>query len=260
MDDRWINPDDYDLTPRPVVAVGNQYPPSFELAQHTHRRGQLLYAASGVVVVSTPHGAWIAPPERAVWTPAGTPHSVRMVGRVSTRSVLLDAEASQVLGARNTVIAVSGLLRSLLITSSDIAPHYDADGRDGLVMALIVAELARAERLTLSVPFPAGPALAALCHGFLEDPSPHDGIDLWAGRLGMDRRSFTRMFRRETGMSFGAWRQQACLLLALPLLAEGRPVTSVALDLGYDSPAAFSTMFRRLIGMSPSRYAANRTA
>ena len=32
----------------------------------------------------------------------------------------------------------------------------------------------------------------------------------------MSRRAFTRLFRRETGMSFMAWRQQACLLCALP--------------------------------------------
>jgi AraC-like DNA-binding protein len=70
----------------------------------------------------------------------------------------------------------------------------------------------------------------------------------------MGRRAFTRAFRRETGMSFGEWRQQACLLVALPRLAAGQPVTAVALDLGYESPAAFSTMFKRLLGMAPSQY------
>jgi AraC-like DNA-binding protein len=254
----WINPDDYDHTPRPVVAVGNEYPPSFELAMHSHGRGQLLYAASGVVVVSTPYGAWVAPPERAVWTPAGTPHAVRMVGAVATRSLQLDAETGRLLGDRSAVIAVSPLLRSLLIAACDLPAEYDLGGRDELVMSLLIAELGRAPRLALSVPFPADPGLAALCHAFLEAPSPHDTIDQWAMRLAMDRRTFTRRFRRETGMSFGVWRQQACLVTALPMLAEGRSVTAVALDLGYDSPAAFSTMFKRLIGKSPSSYAADQ--
>jgi AraC-like DNA-binding protein len=254
----WINPNDYDDVARPVVGIGNQYPPSFELAAHSHRRGQLLYAASGVVVVSTPHGAWVAPPERAVWTPAGLTHAVRMVGQVVTRSVLLDAETSRVLGDDNLVIAVSPLLRNLLIAACEAPLEYDVDGRDGMVMALLVAELAAAPRLPFSAPFPASPALAALCHAFLEQPSSHDTIDRWAERLAMDRRSFTRRFRRETGMSFGAWRQQALLVTALPRLAEGRSVTAVALDLGYDSPAAFSTMFRRLTGKPPSLYAADQ--
>ncbi|HZZ31323.1 MAG TPA: helix-turn-helix transcriptional regulator, partial [Phenylobacterium sp.] len=256
-----VNPDDFDRTPRPVVAVGNDYPPSFELDWHSHRRGQLLYAADGVVVVSTPHGAWIAPPERAVWTPAGTPHAVRMVGAVSTRSLLIDDSAAGVLGDACRVIEVSPLLRSLLIAACDIAHEYALGGRDGLIMSLLIAELERAPTISLSVPFPASPALAGRCHAFLETPAPHDTIELWCAELGMGRRAFTRAFRRETGMSFGAWRRQACLLVALPRLAAGEAVTTVALDLGYDSPAAFSTMFKRVLGTSPNHYrAAGQTA
>lgn len=250
----WTNPDDYDRVPRPIVAVGNEYPPSFELDWHSHGRGQLLYAASGVVVVSTPHGAWIAPPERAVWTPAGTPHAVRMVGAVSTRSVLLDEGAAAILGPAGKVIGVSPLMRQLLLAACDIVPEYAPDGRDGLVMNLLLAELARAPLIPLAVPFPTSPRLAQRCQAFVEKPAPHDTIDGWCAELGMGRRAFTRAFRRETGMSFGAWRQQACLLAALPRLAAGEPVTTLALDLGYDSPAAFSTMFKRLLGIAPKHY------
>jgi AraC-like DNA-binding protein len=37
-------------------------------------------------------------------------------------------------------------------------------------------------------------------------------------------------------------------------LGNGAPVTQVALDLGYDSVSAFSAMFRRAAGASPSAY------
>lgn len=251
----WKDPNDYDDTPRPVVAIGNDYPPSFELDWHSHGRGQLLYAANGVAAVSTPQGAWIAPPERGVWIPAGVPHAVRMVGAVTTRSVLIDAPTSRTLsGPKCRVIEVSPLLRNLLIAACEIEPEYDMTGRDGLVMDLLMAEVERAPLMPLAVPFPASPAIAQRCHAFLERPAPHDTIDGWCAALGMERRAFTRAFRRETGMSFGAWRQQACLLVALPRLAAGEPVTTVALDLGYDSPAAFSTMFKRLTGVSPNSY------
>ena len=240
--------------PRPVLAIGHDYPASFELDRHHHQRNQLLYAEKGVVAVSTSQGAWTAPPERAVWIPAGVPHSVRMVGQVSTRSVLIAAEVSPDFGDRCRVVAVSPLLRQLLVAAAGIPTEYDEDGRDGLVMRLLVAELAQAEVVRLSAPFPHSPALAAKCHAFLERPSAHDTIDRWADDLGMGRRAFTRAFRRETGMSFAEWRQQASLLAALPRLAAGEPVTAVALDLGYDSPAAFATMFRRLAGVPPSRY------
>ena len=41
-------------------------------------------------------------------------------------------------------------------------------------------------------------------------------------------------------MSFAEWRRRARLLRALGWIAEGRPILAVALDLGYDSPSAFS--------------------
>ena len=240
--------------PRPVLAIGHDYPASFELERHHHLRNQLLYAEKGVVAVSTPQGAWTAPPERAVWIPAGVPHSVRMVGQVSTRSVLIAPAASPDFGDRCRVVGVSPLLRQLLVAAASVPAEYEEDGRDGLVMRLLVAELAQAPVVPLSAPFPQSPALAARCHAFLERPSAHDTIDDWSAAVGLSRRAFTRAFRRETGVSFAQWRQQACLLSALPRLAAGEPVTAVALDLGYDSPAAFATMFRRLAGVPPSRY------
>lgn len=250
----WNNPALVEHVGRPIVAVGNEYPPAFELDWHQHRRGQLIYATRGVVVVSTPHGAWVAPPERAIWTPAGCRHSVRMVGAVSTRSVLIEPGVRGSLGDDNKVVQVSQLLRSLLEAACDIPPEYDIAGRDGLVMALLLEELGRAPTVPLAVPFPKTADLARKCQAFLERPAPHDTIDLWAAELGMGRRAFTRAFRRETGLSFGVWRQQACLLVALPRLAAGEAITTIAIDLGYESPAAFTTMFKRLIGMPPSRY------
>ncbi len=248
------DPDSHADVDRAVVGIGNDYPPSFELAMHTHARGQLLHAASGVMAVSTAEGAWVCPPERGVWIPAGTAHAVRMIGKVSTRSVMIAPAAGRLLPDQCRVLAVSPLLTALLEEAALVPVEYDEAGRDGLVMRLIVAEFERAPVVPLSVPFPRRPALAARCHAFLERPDAKSGIEEWADALSLNRRAFTRLFRRETGMSFGQWRQQACLAVALPMLAAGHSVTEIAFDLGYDSPASFSTMFRRVLGVPPSHH------
>jgi len=252
--------DHHEDTPRPIVALGNDYPANFELARHQHRRAQLLYAAEGVLTVDTDHGAWVAPPERGVWIPAGVPHAVKMVGAVSTRSALIEPDIRPATSGRCEVLAVSSLLRSLLVAAADVPREYDEGGRDGLIMALLMAEIAAAPVIPLAVPFPRSPDLARQCHAFMARPNAQATIDGWSAELNLGRRAFTRAFRRETGMSFAAWRQQACLLAALPRLAGGAPVTTVALDLGYDSPAAFSTMFKRLLGIPPSRYGSSQIA
>lgn len=249
-----LHPDENDEVDRPLIAVGHDFPDSYEMAEHRHRRNQFLYAATGVMAVSTPGGAWVAPPQRAVWIPARTPHAVRMVGAVQTRSVLIEPGECLRRGAECQVVGVSPLLRQLLSAAATVPPEYDPAGRDGLVMRLLLAEIDNAPMVPLAVPFPAHPGLARLCHAFLEKPNAAVTIDEWSDRLAVNRRSFTRLFRRETGMSFAEWRQQACLSAALPKLAAGEAVTSIAYDLGYDSPGNFSTMFKRVLGIAPSRY------
>lgn len=243
-----------EVTDRPVIAIRHDHPPSSELDWHRHRRGQLLYTARGVTAVHTPSGAWMAPPERAVWTPAGMPHALRIIGTASTRAIRIDIERWRSPGDRPRVIKVSPLLRELLNAATCVPLDYDPASREGLLMDLLVSEIDRAPLVPLAVPFPTSDALAEKCRAFVERPNPHDTIDEWSADLGMGRKTFTRAFRRETGMSFAEWRRQACLLTALPRLSAGESVTKVALDLGYESPAAFATMFKRVVGVAPSRY------
>ena len=63
-------------------------------------------------------------------------------------------------------------------------------------------------------------------------------------------------FRRETGVSFATWRQNVRLMEALSRLAVGQPVTTVAYEVGYNSPSAFTAMFRRAFGRAPTQYLA----
>lgn len=245
---------EHEDVPRPVVGIGNDYPPSFELAEHRHRRGQAPLCrerrgrgqhAAGRV--GCPAGARGVDPRRHA--------TCRAHGRGGADTQRADrAERLPGAGGACRVVAVSPLLRRLLLSAAEIPVEYDEGGRDGLVMRLLVAEIDRAPVIPIAVPFPRHAALAARCHAFLERPRATATIDQWADALAMNRRRFTRLFRRETGMSFAEWRQQACLSVALPRLAAGEPITTIALDLGYDGPASFSTMFKRALGVPPSRY------
>lgn len=250
--------DAFENTPRDVIATGNDYPPHYVLPAHSHRRGQLLYASTGVLTTITSEGSWVVPPRRALWIPAGIAHEVHMGGPVATRSAYVTPEAALAAGLPThcQVIAVSPLLHELLQEAVDLPAEYDLDGRDGRVMALLLEEIRRMPTLPLSAPLPREKRLANLCRELLDQPSQEVKIDDMARRAGMSRRHFTRTFRDETGMSFTAWRQQACLLAALTRLGNGEPITQVAVDLGYGSPSAFTAAFRRVLGAAPSRYLA----
>lgn len=245
--------DTLDPTPRAVLAIGTDYAPGTLLEMHSHRRAQFLYGATGLMEVGTDDGAWVVPPHSGVWIPAGKPHRVRMVG-VSTRSLYIEPAAAPRGGPQCEVLAVSPLLRQLLIEAIDVPALYDERGRDGLLMSLVLKEVGRAAALPFFAPLPGEPRLAALCIAFLHAPDVRTSPLAWAQQLHQSERTFSRFFRQHTGMTFAEWRSQACLLSAMAQLATGRPVTAVALQLGYDSPGAFSTMFRKRLGQKPSAF------
>ncbi|OJT45502.1 AraC family transcriptional regulator [Serratia plymuthica] len=251
---RNVRIDDIDHVPRSVIAIGTDYPSGHLLPMHSHRRAQLLYGATGVMHVFTHQGNWIVPPQRAVWLPPQMPHEVRMVG-VTTRSLYIEPTA--LLASQPQVcqvVSVTPLMRQLLMAAVDMPLEYDPNGRDGALVFLLLHELAQLQSLPLHIPLPADRRLGELCQLFLLQPNAHDSPQEWATRLYMSIRTFSRFFRAQTGMSFSQWRQRACVVLALAQLTEGNSVTQVALELGYESSAAFATMFRRVLGQAPSCY------
>lgn len=238
----------------PIVALPSEYPDGYQVKDHHHSRDQLLHALTGVVLIKTQFGRWMVPPDHAMWIPAGVKHAVDMLGNVSMRSIYVAPGAVEGLPGGLRVVGVGDLMRSLIIAAVGLPEEDRMSVRSDLVMSLLLHEIPTMPERPLGLPFPADARMAALCRRFVASPSPHATIDEWAEAVGMSRRTFTRVFHRQTGLSLSTWRQQALLFAALPRLADGEPVTRVALDLGYDSVPAFTTMFKRMLGTSPRAY------
>ena len=118
----------------------------------------------------------------------------------------------------------------------------------------------RMDSLPLRLPYPVDPALAKIGRQVAQTPDNSRTLEDWATRLGMHPKTLQRRFLRETGLTFGQWRQQACLIQAFEKLAAGEKVVDVALALGYNSPTAFASMFRRHLGVPPSAYFGQRSS
>jgi len=222
--------------------------------RHAHPQAQLIYAISGTVSVTAAGGTWVVPPSRAVWVPAGIGHETKSYATVQFRALLIDQAEVKELPDACAVVAVTPLLRELILRLAALA-DTPQDGELGrAVTRLLLLELAFLPVEPLNLPHPRHRPLARFCEWIQSDPARDVPLEEAAGALHMSRSSFMRLFRRETGLSFAHWRQQARLLHALALLAEGQSILNVALACGYDSPSAFSAMFRRSLGKSPSAY------
>lgn len=242
----------YHATERPVAAMEIDYPAGSSTGPHSHPRGQLLHAIEGVMIVRSAAGSWVVPPNRAVWLVPGLEHEVRMCGAVKIRTLFVAPDAAPHLPRTSCVLAVSSLLRELIMAAVAVPVDYAPGTRDERLLHLVLDELREVAVLPLHLPLPRDARLRTVCAALSAHPADETTAGQWADRLGVAAKTLHRLFARDTGLTFGQWRQQARLLFALERLAQGDRIIDVALDSGYASQSAFTAMFRKHFGRPPS--------
>lgn len=240
-------------TDRDVVAFLANYPGDQIVETHSHRRIQLLYVKTGTLQLETRFGAWVVPPGFAVWIPYDVLHQLRMLN-ATTHNLYFRKETVAKPLEKCRVIEVSPLLKELIGAAVAVPPLYDQDARDGQLMKLLLQEAVMQPVVPLHLPMPRDEQLARLCQAFFKAPTQASRPADWARQLHVSERTFYRRFVAGTGITFVNWRQQACVFAAMARLSLGDSVTSVALDMGYESPSSFSTMFRKTTGRPPNLY------
>jgi len=226
-----------------------------ESEPHRHGKAQLLYVMSGVLTMRAAGGVWTVPPNCALWIPGGVPHSGRVAGHIKIGNLYIDARLTGGLKDECGILFVQPFLRELIFR---LEPRHDSPGmapeRLHRLVGVLLDELSAAPLEPIHLPMPADRRLQRLTEAMVAEPGLRFTIDEWGARVGASNRTLSRLFQRETGMSFVRWRQQLHIGVALQRLAAGQLVTVIAGDLGYESVSAFIAMFRRMLGTTPTRY------
>jgi AraC-like DNA-binding protein len=213
---------------------------------HVHPEHQFAWAAEGTLTVQIGDAAYVLPPSRALWIPAGTLHRTGAASASSMHSVYFGGRQ----WVQPTVVAVGPLLAELIRHLADLtlptAPRRRAEAvlRDLLVPVPVS---------TIHVPT-VSKRLSLIARALTDDPADDRDLAAWGRLVGASSRTLARAFVAETGMTFGAWRTQVRLLASLPLLAAGMPVATVARRVGYATPSAFVAAFRRVTDTTPGAY------
>lgn len=223
-------------------------------APHAHPRGQFIYASSGVMRVVCSRDVWVVPPAQAVWVPPGIEHEVYFPGEVSLRNLFIDNSVTGTLPKECTVLKVSPLLRELILESVARGNSYSPDSAAYRLNLVIIDELRTMKPTDLHLPLGRDERLSRAMDMLLEHPGDNRTIHELALAAGASSRTLARLFVKETGLTFGAWRKRLILQEAIERLGNGQHVTAVAYDLGYQSLSSFIEMFRQALGAPPGQY------
>lgn len=234
-----------------LVVVNFPMPRGSIFDWHTHAEHQLAWAPNGVLLVRTDTTAWVLPPTRALWIPAGVRHEVLSTSSATMQAVYVRPDLCPITWTDCTPVSASPLLGELVgyLAGPDLDPEARARGE-----AVVVDLLRPVAMATIDVPMPHDERAREVAEALREDPCANRTLEEWGHDVGASERTLARAFLSDTGIPFGRWRTRMRLSAALGELATGVPVSTVARRVGYESTSAFVAAFRRETGVTPAAY------
>ncbi len=224
---------------------------------HVHDVHQIEYAIGGVVEVETAAGHYLLPPQQAAWIPAGLQHQATMNPSVKTLAVMFDPAVLPDGGDRARILAVSALLREMLLYALrwpiDRAAGDEVSDAFFLTLANLVSD-ALDHEAPLSLPTSEDPVVAAAM-AYTKDQLQSVSLDEVCRAVAVSERTLRRQFQSEVGLSWRTYLLHARMLRAMALLAApGQSVQQTASAVGFDSMGSFTRAFAQFCGETPSSY------
>lgn len=244
---------------RPVLTQGREIAVGRMIREHSHPRGQLLWAMTGLVKVASHACVWVVPPSHAVWIPGGMPH--RFTTETDAEMLNLYVDPSRELrkgkgpkGQGCAVLELTPLLRELILRLAQRLQDDVDDPRVARLAEVVLDELESLPEARLSLPGGQDPRLVRMTQHLTANPADMRPLADLAREVGVTPRTLERLFRNETGLPFRQWRIRLRLLAAIDALNRGESSTTIAFSLGWSSPSAFVAAFRAQFGTTPQRF------
>ncbi len=249
-----------DQYPHRVLVLRSQsVPHPEETPWHQHQRGQLVLPLTGVVTSYIDNRMWLVPPRCAVWVPGMVRHRNLISANADVCMLFVDA-TNFPLPDKACTLTLTPLVRELILHMHSVQ-DIDVFPRDASAQrmeAVLLDQLIALQREEFDFPIPDEPVLNKLAHALLQRPNEKQTLQAWAREFAMSERTLSRMIKRHVQLTFGQWRSQLHIVLALQKLAMNTPVQVISEELGYESVSAFITFFKKALGKSPGQYRLER--
>lgn len=222
--------------------------------KYQHQQEQCIYVHSGVLAIVGENGRYFVPPQQAIIIPAEYSHEIIAKSEVSLSILYFDAEQAISSFSEPSVIATSVFLRALMTESKTISTSYLWESTDGRLLRLIKDKIVDSPSLDIFLPYPSDERLTNITARILKHPSLKSDLVSWGKFVSASPRTLSRVFKKETGITYSEWRQRLNIQIAIKHLSLGDSISEIATLLGYESSSAFIYMFKKQMGVSPNQF------
>lgn len=221
-------------------------------AEFAHDRHQLLLVVEGAVSVENNFASWTVPAGCAAWISARVRHSLVPLTASRLRTLYIWRAPAPIARQACTVLEVGPLLAALIDQVCRLEVLRADDAAAKRLAAVLIDQIGAQRELPLLVPSLRSPLTQRVAAALHADPADTPRIRDLAAGLGVGDRTIERAFLADAAMTIGEWRQRARISRAIALLAAGREVKDVALEVGYETASAFVAAFKRTVGSTPA--------
>lgn len=241
--------------PRPIHGRKYTMYSGTHIAPHTHSFSQFLFAREGNMRIAVNGTSWVIPALYGMWIAANIEHEVWALDDVFLESLDVQPDVPVLQQTLCRVMLVNNVVRELIHHATSYVPRfYDEESKDGRLLIVLLELIEDLPEAPFGLPWPRVERWQALCISIQNSPALPHLQDECAKSMNMSERTFSRHFSQQTGMPFNSWKQRMRLLQGIVMLRQRKPVTEIALNLGYGSTSAFTYAFRNMFGIPPSRF------
>ncbi|MDO6445222.1 AraC family transcriptional regulator [Colwellia sp. 1_MG-2023] len=242
----------------PISVLHREIPALAGINKYQHHQAQCIYVHSGVLAIITEQGRYFIPPKQAIVIPAELSHELLAKTAVKLSIFHFNTEEAKELSTTTQVLVVDSLLSALITESLKISNEYLWQSTDGRLLRLVRDKLAQASKLDTFLPYPKDNRLTNITERLLKHPSLKSDLNFWGKFVNASPRTLSRIFKKETNITYSEWRQRLNIQIAIKHLSLDDSINSIAELLGYESSSAFIYMFRKQMGVSPSQFLKNQ--
>ncbi|WP_185226056.1 AraC family transcriptional regulator [Chryseobacterium indologenes] len=245
---------DADSVPGKVIGIASDMV-MHDSGFHCHvTKTQLLYAPSGCMTVTTSDRQFVLPPFRMLWIPAHEVHRVNFRNMVAYRSIYFDREyAAGCINSSLKVLHVNPLLKEIIERMCFWEWSVPDDYQENIIK-VFWNEMNGAPEEKLVLKMPQDTRLKKISEEWTKRLSMPPMLKNLAENTGAVEKTITRIFKKETGLSYQEWRQQWRLQRSIELLVEGNSIGEVSHILEFSSDSAFIDFFKKQTGSTPLQY------
>lgn len=239
---------------KPVLSYNTHIHNGMCAEAHAHPRAQIIYASEGVTKVITPGCVWMVTPLQAIWVPGMVEHQVCFLDHVEVRNVFLDPSVTARLPTNCFAFDVNPFFRELVLRIMQFDTTRNIAAAEWRILQVLLDEIHALQPAMLNLPVGKDPRLNNITDALIKDPGQEMNLEEAAALACVSSRTLSRLFVAETGMTYRDWCIKLKLLEAIRRLGAGEAISTIAYELGYESPSAFTYMFRKSIGKTPGEF------